>query len=73
MSAPDTTMPVGSAPWLDADRNALPAKDLPGLRSEVIQNLECSYPGILSHTMKALRRPPHEPAQIDVVELRPCA
>jgi hypothetical protein len=47
-------MPLISAPWLDADGNPLPVNPLPGLRSEVIENLECSHPGILSPTMKAL-------------------
>jgi len=47
-------MPLISAPWLDADGNPLSVKALPGLRAEVIQNLECSYPGILSPTMKDL-------------------
>lgn len=54
MSAPDTMMPLVSAPWLKADGNPLSVRALPGLRSEVIQGLECSYPGILSPTMKAL-------------------
>ena len=54
MSTPDTMMPLVSAPWLDADGNPLSVRALPGLRSEVIQNLECSYPGILSPAMKAL-------------------
>ena len=54
MSAPDTMMPLVSAPWLDADGNPLSVKPLPGLRSEVIQSLECSYPGILTPAMKAL-------------------
>jgi hypothetical protein len=47
-------MPLVSAPWLDANGNPLPVKPLPGLRSEAIQNLEYSYPGILSPTMKGL-------------------
>ena len=54
MSAPDTMMPLVSAPWLKADGNPLSVRALPGLRSEVIQSLECSYPGILSPTMKTL-------------------
>lgn len=54
MSTPDTMMPLVSAPWLDADGNPLSVRALPGLRSEVIQSLECSYPGILSPRMKAL-------------------
>jgi len=54
MSAPDTLMPLVSAPWFDADGNPLSVTPLPGLRSEVIQSLECSYPGILSPPMKAL-------------------
>ena len=54
MSAPDTLMPLVSALWFDADGNPLSVTPLPGLRSEVIQSLECSYPGILSPPMKAL-------------------
>jgi hypothetical protein len=54
MSAPDTMMPLVSAPWLKADGNPLSVRALPGLRFEVIQGLECSYPGILSPTMKTL-------------------
>jgi len=54
MSAPDTMMPLVSAPWLDADGNPLSVKALPGLRPDVIQSLESSYPGILSPTMRAL-------------------
>lgn len=54
MSTPDTMMPLVSAPWSDADGNPLSVRALPGLRSEVIQSLECSYPGILSPAMKAL-------------------
>jgi hypothetical protein len=54
MSAPDTMMPLVSAPWLDADGNPLSVTPLPGLRSEVIQSLEWSYPGNLTPAMKAL-------------------
>ena len=54
MSTPDTMMPLVSAPWLNANGYPLSVRALPGLRSEVIQGLECSYPGILSPTMKAL-------------------
>ena len=54
MSAPDTLMPLVSAPWLDADGHPLSVRPLPGLRSDVIQSLECSYPGILTPAMKAL-------------------
>jgi len=53
MSAP-AMMPLVSAPWLDADGNPLSARPLSGLRSEVIQSLECSYPGILKPAMKKL-------------------
>jgi hypothetical protein len=54
MSASDTTMPLISAPWLNAEGNPLSVIPLPGLREEVIQSLECSYPGILSPPMKEL-------------------
>lgn len=54
MSACDTTMPLISAPWLSADGNPLSVIPLPGLREDVIQSLECSYPGILSPRMKEL-------------------
>ncbi len=54
MSASDTTMPLISAPWLNAEGNPLSVIALPGLRAEVIQSLECSYPGILSPPMKDL-------------------
>jgi len=54
MSASDATMPLISAPWLNAEGNPLSVIPLPGLREEVIQSLECSYPGILSPAMKEL-------------------
>jgi hypothetical protein len=54
MSAHDPMMSLISAPWFNDDGSPLSVKPLPGLRSEVIQNLECSYPGILSPTMKSL-------------------
>src|SRR6267378_8139063 len=54
MSAPDTLMPLVSAPWLDADGHPLSVRSLSGLRPEVIQNLESSYPGILKPAMKTL-------------------
>jgi len=54
MSPSDVTMPLISAPWLNAEGNPLSVVPLPGLRSEVIQNLECSHPGILSRPMKNL-------------------
>ncbi len=54
MSAPDTMMTLVSAPWANAAGNPLSVRPLPGLRSEVIQTLECSYPGILTPAMKAL-------------------
>ena len=54
MSRSDVTMPLISAPWLNAGGNPLSVTPLPGLRSEVIQSLECSYPGILSPPMKDL-------------------
>jgi hypothetical protein len=47
-------MPLISAPWLNAEGNPLSVIPLPGLREEVIQSLECSYPGILSPPMKEL-------------------
>lgn len=54
MSASDTPMPLISTPWLNAQGNPLSVIPLPGLREEVIQSLECSYPGILSPPMKEL-------------------
>ena len=54
MSALDTMMPLVSAPWVNADGNPLSVRALPGLRSDVIQSLECSYPGILTPAMKDL-------------------
>jgi hypothetical protein len=54
MSAADTTMPLISAPWLNAEGDPLSVIPLPGLRDEVIQSLECTYPGILSPPMKEL-------------------
>jgi len=56
MSTPDTMMPLVSAPWLDADGNPLSVRALPGLRSEVIQSLECPHPGILTPAMKPILR-----------------
>jgi hypothetical protein len=53
MSTTDTT-PLVSAPWFDADGNPLPVRALPGLRPEVIQGFECSYPGIIKPTLRAL-------------------
>jgi hypothetical protein len=41
MSPSDVTMPLISAPWLNVDGNPPPVTPLPGLRSEVIQSLEC--------------------------------
>ncbi len=52
MSTSDAMMPLISAPWLNADGHPLSVTPLPGLRSEVIQGFECSYPGILSPRMK---------------------
>ena len=52
--SPSDTMPLISAPWLNAEGNPLSVIPLPGLREEVIQSLECSYPGILSPPMKDL-------------------
>lgn len=54
MSAADTLVPLVSAPWMNADGNPLSVIPLPGLRPEVIQSLEGSYPGILSPAMKSL-------------------
>jgi len=54
MSALDTMMPLVSAPWLNTDGNPLSVTALPGLRSEVVQGLECTYTGILTPAMKAL-------------------
>ena len=54
MSTCITTMRWVSAPWLNADGNPLSVVPLPGLSSEVIQSLECTYPGILSPPMKEL-------------------
>jgi hypothetical protein len=54
MSTTDTMTPLVSAPWFDADGNPLPVRALPGLRPEVIQGLECSYPGIIHPTLRAL-------------------
>ena len=54
MSTIDTMTPLVSAPWLDACGNPLPVRTFPGLRPEVIQGLECSYPGILSPPLRAL-------------------
>lgn len=54
MSAADKVMPLISGPWLNAEGNPLPVLPLPGLRSEVIQGLECTYPGKLSASMKEL-------------------
>jgi hypothetical protein len=57
MSTTDTMTPLVSAPWFDADGNSLPVRALPGLRPEVIQGLECSYPGTYN----------------GILDLRPCA
>ena len=54
MSTCPTTMRWVSAPWLNAAGNPLSVVPLPGLRSEVIRSLECTYPGILSPSMKEL-------------------
>ena len=54
MPPSDVTMPLISAPWSNADGNPLSVTPLPGLRSEVIRSLECSYPGILNPPMKHL-------------------
>ena len=53
MSTTDMT-PLFPAPWIDADGKPLPARALPGLRPEVIQDLACSFPGIISPALKAL-------------------
>ena len=53
MSTTDMT-PLVSAPWIDANGKPLPARVLPGLRPEVIQDLECSFPGIVSPAHKTL-------------------
>ena len=54
MSTTDTMTPLVSAPWFDADGNPLPVRALPGLRPEVVRGLECSYPGIIHPTLRAL-------------------
>jgi hypothetical protein len=54
MSTADTMTPLVSAPWVGANGKALPVRTLPGLRPEVIQGLESSFPGIISPTYKAL-------------------
>jgi hypothetical protein len=54
MSIADTMTPLVSAPWVGAHGKALPVRTLPGLRPEVIQGLECSFPGIISPAYKAL-------------------
>jgi hypothetical protein len=54
MSTTDTMTPLVSAPWFDADGNPLPVRALPGLRPEVVRGLECSYPGIINATLRAL-------------------
>jgi len=54
MSPADTMTPLVSTPWFNADGNPLPERVLPGLRPEVIQDLECSFPGIISPAYKAL-------------------
>jgi hypothetical protein len=54
MSTTDTMTPLVSAPWRDANDKPLPVRALPGLRPEVIQDLQCSFPGIISPALKAL-------------------
>jgi len=54
MSTADTMTPLVSAPWVGSNGKALPVRTLPGLRPEVIQGLECSFPGIISPAYKAL-------------------
>ncbi len=54
MSTTDTMTPLVSVPWVDAHGHSLPERALPGLRPEVIQNLECSFPGIITSDLKAL-------------------
>jgi hypothetical protein len=54
MSTTDTMTPLVPAPWFDADGNPLPVRALPGLRPEVVRGLECSYPGIIHPTLRAL-------------------
>jgi hypothetical protein len=54
MSPADTMSPLVSAPWFNADGSPLPERALPGLRPEVIRDLECSFPGIMSPAYKAL-------------------
>jgi hypothetical protein len=54
MSASNAVVPLISAPWVNAEGNPLSVIPLPGLRPEVIQSLESSYPGILSPPMKEL-------------------
>jgi hypothetical protein len=54
MSTTDTMTPLVSAPWFDADGNPLPVRALPGLRPEVVRGLQCSYPGIIRPTLRAL-------------------
>lgn len=54
MSTADTMTPLVSAPWVDANGNPQPERALPGLRPEVIQGLECAFPGLISPAFKAL-------------------
>ena len=54
MSTADTMTPLVSAPWIGAHGKPLAVRTLPGRRPEVIQSLDCSFPGIISPALKAL-------------------
>lgn len=54
MSTRDTMTPLLSTPWADARGTALSVRPLPGLRPELIETLNSTYPGTLSPAMQSL-------------------
>lgn len=54
MSTRDTMTPLLSTPWADATGKALSVRPLPGLRPELIETLNSTYPGTVSPAMQSL-------------------
>jgi hypothetical protein len=54
MSAPDTMMPLLTAPWPGRFGEQLPTVPLPGLRREAIANLESHWTGTMTPEMRQL-------------------
>jgi hypothetical protein len=54
MSAIDTMNPLLSTPWVDANGKTLSVRVLPGLRPELIETLNSTYPGRINPTIQTL-------------------